>query len=736
MSEPQSTTSRENRSPGPALFAAVVGLGAFLLFEVQFVLGKRLLPWFGGASAVWTTCLLFFQGGLLAGYAWAHLLADRLAPRRQRDLHLALVVACLAPLAWRGFTWPSPITPGDALRPWPADAPVPTILALLASSVGLPYLALAATSPLLQSWLAHLRPGTSPFWLFALSNAGSLVGLVGYPLLVEPRADLREQGWLWAAAFVVYAVGVGSCAIAGGRGEAPSGPHRAGPRSSRRQTGPREGTPGTDAPNADPTAEARQDAGGPRFLWLVLAAVPSVMLVAVTSHLTQEVAAVPFLWMLPLAVYLTTFILCFSRPSATARDVWGPALAVAAVLALAGLHRALTLLAWERVSIWSAVLFVYGMAGHAELARLRPHPRRLTAYYLTIAAGGALGGALNALAAPLLFDGYWELHLGILAGPLAVAAAWLADPRSPLGSGSDPVRALRLRAGIGAGLVVVAAFLVSDIVASHRNVERATRGFYGVLRVVRRDPGTPDERLELLHGRIAHGAQLTLPARRLEPTTYFGPSSGAGLAIRRHPRRLAGRPMRVGVVGLGVGTLAAWSERGDVFRFYELDPDVVRLSEGERPFFTFLRDARGEVSVVLGDGRMALEREEPQGFQVLVLDAFSSDAIPTHLLTREAFSVYERHLAPDGLLVVQVTNRWVDLKPVVRGTAAACELLARHVPSYERDTRWSSDWMLVARDPALLKDELIDAASLPPLAPATSVVWTDAWSDLFSVLKR
>jgi hypothetical protein len=716
MSDPQSTSVRETAGPGPALFAAVVGTGAFLLFEVQFVLGKRLLPWFGGASAVWTTCLLFFQAGLLGGYAWAHVLADRLSARRQRDLHVALVVAALGLLAWRGLTWPSPITPGDALRPWPTDPPVLVLLLLLASSVGLPYLVLAATSPLLQSWLAHLRPGASPFWLFALSNAGSLLGLVAYPLVVEPRADLREQGWLWAAAFAVYAVGVAWCAVAVGR--------------RAKETEPVPMATGGQPP------DDREDGPGRRGLWLVLATFPSLMLVAVTSHLTQEVAAVPFLWMLPLGVYLVTFILCFGWPRATARSVWGPMLAVAAALALAGLYEALTLGVREKIVLWSVVLFVYGMAGHGELARLRPHPRQLTAYYLTIAAGGATGGALVALVAPFLFDGYWELHLGILAGPFVVAAAWLADPKSPLGSGGDAVRALRLRVGAAAFLVVLAGLLVGDVVASHRDVELATRGFYGVLRVRRVSRGEPDEQLELLHGRIAHGTQLTAPARRLEPTTYFGPSSGGGLAIRRHPRRLAGRPMRVGVVGLGVGTLAAWSEPGDVFRFYELDPDVVRLSTGEHPVFTFLRAAKGEMSVALGDGRLTLEREEPQGFQVLVIDAFSSDAIPTHLLTREAFSTYERHLAPDGILAVQVTNRWVDLKPVVRGTAAACGLRALHVPSYERDTLWSSDWMLVARDPALLRDELIDAASLPPLAPARSIVWTDAWSDLFGVLKR
>jgi spermidine synthase len=400
---------------------------------------------------------------------------------------------------------------------------------------------------------------------------------------------------------------------------------------------------------------------------------------------------------------------------------------VAAGLALFGLHGGLYLRVAPRLALWSAVLFAYGMAGHGELARRRPEPARLTGYYLAIAAGGALGGLLAAAVAPLAFEGYWELHIGILAGPAAILAA---------ASATGTVEARQLRVAAAMAVVVLAVALAVDIVAQGRGVERASRDFYGVLRVVREEPGWPDEYLKLLHGRISHGTQLTASGRRGELTTYFGPSSGVGLAIRRHPKRLAGRPMRVGVVGLGVGTLAAWSLAGDVFRFYELDPEVARLSGGERPFFTYLRDARGEVSVALGDGRLALEREARQGYDVLVVDAFSSDAIPTHLLTREAFAAYLRHLAEGGVLVVHITNRYVDLKPVVRGAAAALSLHAEHVPSIEKGILWSSDWMLVARDRALLADEVVGAATLPRLARADEVLWTDDWSNLLRVVKR
>jgi hypothetical protein len=677
------------------VFAGVVGLGALLLFQVQLVLGKQLLPWYGGTSAVWTTCLLFFQAALLSGYAWAHLVVGRLSPRRQRDAHLLLVVAALALLGWRAWTWSSPITPGEAPGRAALDAPILSILGLLTSTIGLPFVVLAATSPLLQAWFARRRPGQSPFWLFALSNAGSLLGLLSYPLLVEPMASVRAQGWLWSAAFAAYGAGVAWCAQA-----TPRDVRRPGPEASAGTSSPRD-----------------------LLLWLALAFFPSVMLAAVTSHLTQEVAAVPFLWMLPLALYLLTFILSFAFPDA-GRGPFRVALAVAAGLTLFGLHSALLLRVPVRLVLWSAILFVYGMAGHGELARRRPDPSRLTGYYLAIAAGGALGALLNAVVAPLLFTGYWELHVGILAGPVVVLAAAWADSSSP--------EARQRRVASALATVVFAAALAFDAVAQGRGVERASRNFYGALRVVREEPGWPDEHLRLLHGQISHGTQLVDPARRGELTTYYGPTSGVGLAIGHHPKRLAGRLIRAGVIGLGGD--AARGVPGDGAR--TSGPEVARLSEGEEAVFTHLRDAPGEVSVALGDGRLSLQREPPQGYDVLVVDAFSSDAIPTHLLTVEAFAVYLRHLAEGGVIAVHITNRYVDLKPVVRGAARALSLQAEHVPSFEKGVLWSSDWMLIARGRRFLEDEVVSAATLPRLARAGEVVWTDDWSDLLRVVKR
>jgi hypothetical protein len=716
------------------VFAWVVGLGALLLFQVQLVLGKQLLPWFGGAPSVWTTCLLFFQAALLAGYAWAHGLADRLSPRRQRDLHLTLVAAALTLLLWRAFTWPSPITPGGGARPSPLDAPAGAVLTLLGSTIGLPFVVLASTSPLLQSWFARRRPGQSPTWLFALSNAGSLAGLVSYPLLVEPWASVQTQGWLWSAAFTVYAAGVAWCAAVSGsmpgvRGGVRRrvggflGPRPAEvPRNDRANDLPR--MDGAEAVSGSDGADTVSRTDG--ALWLALAFFPSVLLGAVTSHLTQEVAAVPFLWMVPLALYLSSFILSFGWPEA-GQSAWRAAMAPAAGLAVLGLHAGLLMKVPVRVALWGAVLFAYAMAGHGELARRRPGPAGLTGYYLAIAGGGALGGLVNAIVAPLLFTGYWELHLGILAGPLIVLLAHPADPASA------GARQLRIAAVLA--VLALGGTLAADVVGADPGVLRASRGFYGVLRVVREEPGQPDEYVKLLHGRIAHGLQLRASSRRGELTAYYGPSSGAGLAIRRHPKRLAGEPMRVGVIGLGVGTLAAWSRPGDVFRFYEIDPEVVRLSEGPRPAFSYLQDAPGRLSVSLGDARLGLESEASQAFDVLVVDAFSSDSIPTHLLTREAFAVYLRHLANGGALAVHVTNRYLDLKPVVRGAAAHLGLYAEHVPSVETSLLWSSDWMLVARERALLDDDILSASTLPASPQTGAVAWTDDWSNLLGALK-
>jgi hypothetical protein len=709
------TTTTSTRSPAPerrpvpARFAFAIVLGAFLLFQVQFILAKRLLPWFGGAPAVWTACMLFFQVLLLAGYGYAHSLA-RAAPRRQRDVHLALLAAALVLLVSRVGSWPSPLTPGEEWSPDPGAASVPSILRLLAVSAGLPYLVLAATGPLVQSWFARLRPGASPYGLFALSNLGSLVGLLSYPFLIEPWLSVAGQGWMWAGAFLSFVFAIGACAMAVGR--APAADH-------------------VESGSAAPRPAAIQ-----YLLWFGLAAVASTLLLAVTNELCLDVAVIPFLWILPLAVYLLSFVLCFEYERVYRREIWLGAVGVAAPSCLYALSRGTDLPIAGQVAVFTGALFAYCMACHGELARTKPSPAHLTSFYLTVAAGGAAGGLFTGLVAPAAFPGYWELHLALLGGPVLLVAMLLLDPESWLNRG-DAGRVWTFRIAAYAGLVVLSVSLGAQAVDELRGMIEVRRGFFGVLSVALENRGQPDESHKLRHGRIAHGLQFTAPGRRREPTTYYGPKTGAGLALRRHPRRLAGEPLRVGLVGLGVGTLAAYAQPGDVFRVYEINPDVLRLSEGPDPTFTFLHDAPAEVTTVLGDARLSLEREPPQELDVLALDAFSGDAIPVHLLNREAFAVYLRHLRAGGVLAVHVSNKYLDLKPVVRGLAGSFGLRAVLVDARSSGVLWSSDWVLVARDAAPFADAEVDVAALPlAVNEAGLPVWTDAYSNLLGVLRR
>jgi hypothetical protein len=385
---------------------------------------------------------------------------------------------------------------------------------------------------------------------------------------------------------------------------------------------------------------------------------------------------------------------------------------------------------------WSAVLFVYCMALHGELVRLKPAPERLTSFYLSVAAGGAAGGIFTGLVAPVAFLGFWELHLGLAAGPVLLVAAMLIDPGSALNDGSAR-RVWAARLGCYALLLALAAGLAFHAVFSIVGYVHVSRGFFGQLRVSREAVDTPDAVVRLRHGRILHGAQRLDPERRLEPTGYYEERTGIGVALRRHPRRLAGEPLRIGVVGLGTGTLAAYAREGDSVRFYEIDPDVLRLSRGPEPFFTFLKDCPGEVEVVLGDARLSLEREPPQAFDVLVLDAFSGDAIPVHLLTREAFELWLRHLRePDGVLAVHVSNRYLELRPVVRAQARQLDLMPGGVKAYSSGLGWSSDWMLLARAGGLFEDEQARvAAHLYTDEQEELPLWTDSWSNLLGLLR-
>jgi len=695
-------------------FPAGIFLGSFLLFLVQPMAAKALLPWFGGSAAVWTTCLVFFQVLLLAGYLYAHLVVMRVPVRRQPLVHAGVVLLALAVLALAALGFGSPAVPGPALAPHDPGQPALDILALLAFVIGLPFLVLSANSPLLQAWYAGCFPGRSPYRLYALSNAGSLLGLLCYPFAIEPGIELGAQGWLWTA---LFAVGLTSClALAGLRVLREVGA----PAAGKAPAGPQD-RPGLAA----------------RLTWLGLAAASTGLLLAVTNQLGLDVAAVPFLWILPLAVYLVSFILCFEVERVYLRPLFLGAWAVLAWLASPGVFHELGLGPLGEVGLYLGLLGAGCMLCHGELARLKPSPRALTSFYAYISVGGALGGALVGVAAPLALDGPWEYHLSLGLVSL-VAFAVLAANRhrgsrhAVLGWAAWSLAALWLL-GLWTSLAL-------DRQTTLAGSEFLDRSFFSVLRVDRDDAGDARrERLVMVHGETVHGYQFAAPSLRRLATAYYGEASGIGRLLQGHPARRAGRPLRVGLIGLGVGTVASYARPGDLFRFYEIDPLVVRLAQGAGGFFSFLGESAGQIEVRLGDGRLLLEQELARGeraeYDVLVVDAFSSDAIPVHLLTAEAFAVYGQHLRrPDGVLALHLSNKALDLRPLawVQGREQGLERRLVLDPG-DGLVRQPSTWMLLTYDPGVFEQLVPDVPEwLPERLPRA---WTDRFSNLLEVLR-
>jgi len=685
-----STISFEN--PGRASFAltlpyaGTIFLSAFLLFLVQPIVAKQILPWFGGSSAVWTTALVFFQSTLLAGYAYADL-TSRFGVRRQMLLHIALLVLSLATL---------PILAASDWKPSGDEEPVLRILLLLAVTIGLPYFLLSSTTPLLQSWYWQRFRTAVPYRLFALSNFASLLGLLGFPFLLEPWFDLIELGWGWSLAYALFVAGCTGTAWVSlrNRSDSAAAAHGAAPAAR-------------SAPA--PTWSAQ-------FTWLALAAMGSIMLLAVSNHVTQNIASVPFLWVLPLSIYLLSFILTFDHPRWYRRGVFIAALTILTPL-MAFLIPSLEL-KWV-VSVFFGGLFVACMFCHGELAALKPDPRWLTRFYLMLSVGGALGAVLVAVVAPMVLQGYFEVNiaLGLLAllMSLRMTGVWRV---------------------LGIAVFGLTAFLgVRGAQEYGRDVRVMTRDFYGVVRT--RDQGNPAPYRSMFHGGIVHGGQLLGAEFRNQPSDYFGPSSGYGRLFEAL-NSLQPQPRKVGIIGLGAGVLASYGRKGDTLVFYEIRPRVVDVANDE---FTFLRDTAAKVSVVMGDGRLSLEREEPQKYAVLGIDAFASDSIPMHLVTREAMALYVRHLAPDGVIVFQATNRYIDINPVVKRLAnefGMHAVLVSDVPPFQTGPDYwlsATDQILVTRNAALLKSDSLRYVATPVEDRADLPTFTDAHHNLFRVLK-
>lgn len=704
------------------IFIAVVFLSAFLLFQVQPVIARYILPWYGGSPGVWTTCLLFFQVGLLGGYAYAHALVTFLREKRgwQIGIHLTLLGIAFALL---------PITPSDELKPDASGvSPIGGIVQLLALTVGFPYLLLSASGPLLQHWFSEVFPGRSPYRLYAVSNLGSLLGLLTYPFFFEPLLNVPQQTMLWSVAFGVY----GLLAIAA----AVVFVKKANPAATGRELKEVEVT------------RSKFDI----FLWIAFSACGSMLLLSLTSQMCQDVAVVPFLWVIPLSLYLLTFVIAFDHERWYVRPVAVPLAAGAIAMTIWLMNRQYANTEWPlvwQIVIYCSAIFSGCLICHGEVVRLKPHSRHLTGFYLSISLGGAIGGLFVSLFAPRLFTGYWELHVAF--GLLAILTSiqlWRSlrplerqwGPLTGLVAWSRVVAAILGVSIWICGLIAMGLSLRHHMRESQNTALTVTRGFYGVLQVSTELAGTDDEYRSLYHGRISHGRQYQNESYRRLATTYYSLDSGVGAVFELLPARtnIPPAPLHVGVVGLGVGTIATYAEPGDRFRLYEINPQVEDLA---RSHFTYLADCAGEESVILGDARISLERElaegEKQEFDVLFVDAFSGDSIPIHLLTREAFALYFEHLKPGGVLAVHITNLHLDLADPVRNLAREFGYEAYrvdHSPDLVDYHTYYSDWVLITKDEEFISAlEASDFLSEWDREVPKEILWTDDYSNLFEV---
>lgn len=680
-----------------ALYAATIFLSAFLLFLVQPIVAKQILPWFGGAAAVWATCIVFFQAALLAGYGYAHALVRRRAHRPLLFLHLGLLAASLLTL---------PIVPSPHWQPGGAEAPSLLILLLLIPTIGLPYLLLATTTPLLQAWLAAEFPGRNPYRLFALSNLASLGALLSYPWAIEPWSTTSVQARSWSLAYAIYVACAAWLTITALR------------------RGTRSGLPAFEAPS-----QAAAVSPGARVIvrWIALAALASFMLLAVTNHLTQNIPSVPMMWVVPLSIYLATFVLCFDGRGWYRRMPF-------LVLGIASLALMTWVLVDEKqdyelvrqAAVFLAGLFVVCMLCHGELVSTKPAPAHLTTFYFAVSLGGVIGGMLVALGAPLALSGYYELEIGLVATALLLGSLLRKLGRLPIAIGVL----------VFAGASGCAAYNISE---QRKHLIAGSRSFYGVLRVLER--GSPDDPAShfrtLLHGPIVHGDQLLAPALRKLPTSYYTETSGVGLLLTSLETKQA---LRVGAIGLGVGTLAAYGKPGDVYRFFEIDHGVLALAQRH---FSFLQDSSATVQTVIGDGRLSLLREPDAAFDVLVVDAFSGDSIPMHLITAEAVALYMSKLSDDGVLALHLTNKYLNLLPIMLRLAREAKLELIYIKDVEGEEEQSantnrrskSDWVLLARSAHAFGDERLQERSTGTAEPAGTPLWTDDHNNLLQALE-
>jgi hypothetical protein len=743
------------------LFVAAIFISSFLLFAVQPMVAKFLLPSFGGTAAVWATCLVVFQTLLLAGYSYAHLLRTALSPKMQRWTHLGVLAVALL------FLPPAPTVAANA-----AAAPVWNLLRSLLTSIGVPFFALSATAPLLMEWFRQSFPERTAHRLYAFSNAGSLLALLAYPVLLEPLFTRTMQARVWAGGMVLFLV---VCAMT-----AWTSLRRVSVEEVKTLLAPALSPEAKGAISNNQLSTLNSQLQGPlksaatgRCLWVALPACGSGLLLALTNQISQDVAPMPLLWVAPVAVYLLTFILCFEGPRSYRRVFFIPA-AFAGFLFLAWLLDQGYLQGFAvQVGGYLAVLLLGCMVCHGELYRLRPPLEHLTGYYLAISLGGALGGVFVALVAPTIFRTILETP--IIAVALAALSTFIiwrenagpevatsgnktakyakhVEKKSPGGSTSaysaysavsrNPHPLLfglsPSLAALGGTLAVVAA-LIYVIVDQRKESIYYTRSFYGAYRVKEGPtlllngihfPLGPGTARVLLSGQIYHGLQFTAPAAAMIPTTYYCEEGGLGLAFNALP---ATTNRHIGAIGLGAGTLASYGRDGDRIRFYELNPDVLHIATND---FTFLYRTPAKTDVVLGDGRLSLARDTNQ-FDLFVLDAFAGDSIPMHLLTDEAMRIYVRHLKPDGVLAFHISNSHLDLEPVVRALAEKYDFTAALVPAKFMDAgqgKLPSIWMLLCAKADFFNQPGIATLSTRLPEGRRPILWTDDYSSILPIL--
>lgn len=686
-------------------YSIVVFLGAFLLFQVQPLIAKVILPWFGGTASVWNTCMMFFQIALLLGYLYSHGLRMLLKPRTSWIVHSVVLLLALLTL---------PVLPSESLKPESYDSFSFEIVKVLALSVGVPFFVLATTGPLIQAWQSVSHGGdseseksNSPYRLYALSNVGSLLALISYPFLFEPNLRLQSQSLLWSGMFVLFVV---MCISSGTQVRKLDSWHQD------------VGEPKHESPSKiSPLIQ---------LLWLVLAILPSIMLLATTNLMCQEIASVPFLWILPLTLYLISFIICFEKPTWYHRGIFVPLLLLGVTagvtVALLNVHASAML----QVALLSVSLFACGMTCHGELERLKPHISKLTLFYLFVSLGGSLGGIFVVLIAPRIFTGFPEYQLALI-GSLIVGVG-LPCYQKTIPGGRKIV--------LGFVALIIGGLVLANLIASLTRTQidgvlLDARNEYGIFSVEE-----DENRLVFISGNIDHGSQIILPEPSLEPHSYYADGSGFSICIKTQ-RDIASKEqpprkgLKVGVLGLGIGSMLSWATPEDNFVFYEINPKVEEIA---REWFTFLNSHKRS-EVVIGDGRIMLEMETKKGidrqFDLLAIDAFSSDSIPVHLLTDECFDVYQKHLKEDGILLFHISNRFINLKPVIFATTKKRGLTASYIvhKSSEDESISGSDWILVTNN-KVASHARIKSVAIDYELPANAPQWTDDFASLAPVM--